>query len=202
MGRTYKQPSIVSGMTVQDVMNMDVDAFNRMTASDLRKVTGRLVSAANKRLRSFERAGESSPATRYAGKSGGKFSTRGKNLNELRAEFVRAKGFLESRTSTRKGWKTIQQETIKAMKERGVDVDEDQFDDMWKAYEKLKESSPEVQNKNLKYKVLHDIANMLDDKRASPEDIAVELGSKLDDIYRQQEELTQDVDGVSGFFEM
>lgn len=202
MARTYKQPSIVSGLTISDVINMDSDVFNKLSEKNLRKVTGRLVSAANKRLRSFEIAGERSPATRQVEKSGGKFSTRGKNLNELRAEFVRAKGFLEARTSTRKGWNAVKRETMKALKGHGVDVNSNQFDSMWESYEKLKELSPEVQNKNLKYKVLYDITNMMNDKDASPEDIAFELESKLDDIYTQQEELTQDADGVSGFFEM
>ena len=59
MARTYKQPSIVSGMTIQDILNMDNKTFNSLNTSDMRKVVGRLVSAGNKRLRSFERAGES-----------------------------------------------------------------------------------------------------------------------------------------------
>ena len=73
MARIYKQPSLVSGMTVQDILNMDNTTFNKLTESEMRKVVGRLVSAGNKRLRSFERAGESSPATRHGEKSGGVF---------------------------------------------------------------------------------------------------------------------------------
>ena len=38
MARKYKQPSIVSGMTIQDILNMDIDTFNKLNTSDMRKV--------------------------------------------------------------------------------------------------------------------------------------------------------------------
>ena len=202
MARTYKQPSIVSGMSVNDILNMDIDTFNKLGLSDMRKVVGRLVSAGNKRLRSFERAGESSPATRHVAKSGGAFSTKGKDLNALRAEYTRARNFLTSRTGTRAGWEKVKKDTTKALKKQGVDVYPEQFEDLWKSYEDLKELDPEVATKKLKYTVLTDISNMLDDKATSPEEIAVELHSKLDLIYEQRAELENDVDGVSRFFEL
>ena len=43
MARTYKQPSLVSGMTVQDILNMDNATFNKLTESEMRKGVGRLV---------------------------------------------------------------------------------------------------------------------------------------------------------------
>ena len=45
MPREYKQQSVVSGMSVQDILNIDNSIFNSLTESDLRKVVGRLVSA-------------------------------------------------------------------------------------------------------------------------------------------------------------
>lgn len=202
MTRTYKQPSIVSGMSVQDILNMDIDTFNKLGASDMRKVVGRLVSAGNKRLRSFERAGESSPATRHVVKSGGAFSTRGKDLNALRAEYTRAKNFLQSKTGTRVGWKKVKKETVKELQKQGVDVSPEQFNDLWSAYENLKELDPEVSTKKLKYSVLTDISNMIEDRRTTPEEIATELHNKLDLIYEQRAELENDGNGVSGFFEL
>ena len=150
MERVYKQPSLVSGMSVQDILNMDNATFNKLTASEMRKVVGRLVSAGNKRLRSFERAGESSPATRHAAKSGGAFSTKGKDLNALRAEYTRAKNFLQAKTGTRRGWTKTKRETIEGLRKQGVEMSEKQFDEVWKAYEDLKELSPEVANRGLK----------------------------------------------------
>lgn len=202
MARTYKQPSIVSGMTIQDILNMDNATFNKLSTSDMRKVVGRLVSAGNKRLRSFERAGESSPATRHVEKSGGVFSTRGKDLNALRAEYTRAKNFLQAKTGTRKGWKQVKNEIIAGLKKHGVKMTEQQFNDVWKAYEELKELSPEVANRGLKYGVLKDVADMVTDTNKSADEIATDLNKDLSRIYEQQAGLENGVDGVSGFFEI
>ena len=202
MARTYKQPSIVSGMTVQDILNMDINTFNKLNTSDLRKVVGRLVSAGNKRLRSFERAGESSSATRHVAKSGGAFSTKGKDLNALRAEYTRAKNFLQAKTGTRKGWKQVKKETIAGLKKQGVEMTESQFNDVWKAYEDLKELSPEVANRGLKYSVLKDVADMVTDTNKSADEIATALHENLSQIYEEQAGLEHGVDGVSGFFEI
>lgn len=202
MARTYKQPSIVSGMTVQDILNMDNKTFNSLNTSDMRKVVGRLVSAGNKRLRSFERAGERSPATRHVAKSGGAFSTKGKDLNALRAEYTRAKNFLQAKTGTRKGWKQVKKETIAGLNKQGVEMTEQQFNDVWKAYEDLKELSPEVANRGLKYSVLKDVADMVTDTNKSADEIATALHENLSSIYEEQAGLEHGVDGVSGFFEI
>lgn len=202
MARKYKQPSLVSGMSIQDIMNMDINTFNKLSTSELRKVVGRLVSAGNKRLRSFEKAGESSPSTRYVEKSGGKFSTKGKDLNALRAEYTRAKTFLQSKTGTRRGWKKVKKETISGLKKYGVEMNEDQFEGVWQAYEDLKELSPEVANRGLKYSVLKDIADMVTDPNKSADEIATALHDNLSKIYEEQAELNDEFTGVSGFFEI
>lgn len=202
MARVYKQPSLVSGMSVQDILNMDNATFNKLTASEMRKVVGRLVSAGNKRLRSFERAGESSPATRHVAKSGGAFSTKGKDLNALRAEYTRAKNFLQAKTGTRKGWTKTKLETIEGLRKQDVEMSEKQFDKVWKAYEDLKELSPEVANRGLKYLVLKDVADMVTDESKSADEIATALHENLSQIYEEQAGLEHGVDGVSGFFEI
>lgn len=202
MVRKYKQPSIVSGMSVQDILNMDINTFNKLNTSDMRKVVGRLVSAGNKRLRSFERAGESSPATRHVEKSGGVFSTKGKDLNALRAEYTRAKNFLQAKTGTRRGWKQVKNETISGLKKQGVEMTESQFNDVWTAYEDLKELSPEVANRGLKYAVLKDVADMVTGADKSADEIATALHENLSQIYEYRAGLNNEVDGVSGFFEI
>ena len=202
MARIYKQSSLVSGMTVQDILNMDNETFNKLTESEMRKVVGRLVSAGNKRLRSFERAGESSPATRHVAKSGGAFSTKGKDLNALRSEYTRAKNFMQSKSGTRKGWTKTKRETIEGLSKHGVEMSEKQFEKVWKAYEDLKELSPEVANRGLKYSVLKDVANMVTDENKSADEIARALHENLSQIYEEQARLNYGFDGVSGFFEI
>lgn len=200
--RKYKQPSIVSGKSIQDIIYMDIDTFNRLNTKDLRKVVGRLVSAGNKRLRSFERAGEKSPATRHIYNTGGAFSTKGKDLNALRSEYMRARNFLRSETGTRRGWKSVQKRTIEELSKQGVKLTLEQFNDMWETYEKLKEMSPEVATRGLKYNVLQDITTMLIDDKKTPEEIARDMQKRLTHIYEEQAEAFNGIDGVSGFFEI
>ena len=199
MARKYKQPSIVSGMSIDDIMNMDIQTFNKLNKSDLRKVVGRLVSAGNKRLRAFERAGESSPSTRHIERSGGAFSTKGKNINELRAEYTRAKTFLQSKTSTRRGWKQVKKETADSLKKKGVTgLTPDKLDDVLKIYERLKEVDPSVATKNMKYRVMSDIAEMTDGKNL--DDVTDEMLNRINEIYEEQQ--GDNNGGVSGFFEI
>lgn len=202
MARTYKQPSLVSGMSIQDILSMDINKFNELKTPDLRKVVGRLVSAGNKRLRSFERAGESSPATRYVEKSGGAFSTKGKDLNSLRAEFARAKNFLEAKTGTRKGWKQAKKETLQGLRKHGIEMPESQFEEVWKSYETLKELSPEVASRGLKYSVLKEVADMVTDTNKNADEIALALHNNLSRMYEEQAGLNDNANGVSGFFEI
>lgn len=196
----YKQQSIVSGLKIKDILNMSIDKFNKLTEKDLRKIVGRLVSAGNKRLRNFEKNEESSPATRYIEKSGGKFTTKGKNLNQLRAEYMRAKNFLESKTSTRAGWKKVKRETSKGLKGAGINLSENQFNDVWKTFEKLKEISPEVANLNLKYITLKEISDIISTNNYTSSEIVERVTNKLSEIYEQRERIENNVNGVSDFF--
>lgn len=199
MARKYKQPSIVSGMSIDDIMNMDIQTFNKLNKTDLRKVVGRLVSAGNKRLRSFEKVGESSPATRHIERSGGAFSTKGKNVNELRAEYIRAKTFLQSKTSSRRGWKKVKKDTTESLKRQGVNgITPDKLDDVLKVYERLKEVDPFVATKNMKYRIMSDISEMTDGRNI--DDVMTEMLGRIDDIYEEQQGGANG--GVSGFFEL
>lgn len=138
-----RKPNIFKGLTANDILNIDPAKFNKLNRSELRQAVERLASVGNKRLKSFEN-GSASPAVNYIRAHGGKFSTRNKNINELRAEFIRAKGFLEKPTSTKGGWKKVRTETISKLQAKGVNINESNFDTFWKVYERLKEVSPYV----------------------------------------------------------
>lgn len=49
--------SSVAGLTIKDITRIPESKFQSYSASDQRKIVSRLVSAANKRIRSFERKG-------------------------------------------------------------------------------------------------------------------------------------------------
>lgn len=181
MGRTYKNKSIVSGKSINDIMRMNVSKLNQ---KELRLVVGRLVSAGNKRLRTFEKSGMESPSYSYVMKKG-RFSTRGKNVNELRSEFSRARDFISSETGSVQKWKKVKKKVVKSLKENNVNVKESNLEDIFKAYEKLKELDPNVTNKTLKYRVLSELSTQ-DFNKKSTDDIITELSNRISDIYESQ----------------
>ncbi len=196
--RQYKQPSIVSGKSVKDILSMDVSEFNKLGLKDMQKITGRLVSAGNKRLRRAEEKGINSPAFSYVREHGGMFSTKGKTLNQLRAEFVRAKNFLEAETSTIKGAEKFINQSIEALHKEGVDINKSDFQEVMRLYETLKRSNPKVAERGLKYAVLQELSEKVETK-LNADEVLNAMQNSLDDIYEsEQEGLSQD--GVSGFF--
>lgn len=99
----------VKGLSIDDIMNKDWNDLAKLNLADLKALTQRLVSASNKRLKRLESSnvGDYSGALQGRKKSGGRFSTKGKNINELRSEFRKAKAFLKSKTSTITGTRKV-----------------------------------------------------------------------------------------------
>lgn len=104
----------------QDVIKSP-EQYNDVTKSDLSKVVSKLSSVANKRLRRMDEKG-----IKYSGYSGAdeisgvkKFGALGKSLGQLRAEYKRLVGFLESPISSLTGRKEQYYETVKRLWERG-----------------------------------------------------------------------------------
>lgn len=182
--REYKNKSIVSGLSVDDVLKLKPNQLEEMSDSDLRKVVGRLVSAGNKRLRRFEKRGENSPAYRRAMQSGGKFSTKGKDRDALLNELQRARIFFKDETSSLKRWREVKVEYSRGIGVNAPDVDENgeysynepeeeyiDFDYMngnndfsravWAMFDRLQEIDPTIANVSNKYLVAQTIADMV-----------------------------------------
>lgn len=196
--KEYKQPSIVSGKSVKDILSMDVSEFNKLGLKEMQKITGRLVSAGNKRLRRAEEKGINSPAFSYVENNGGAFSTKGKTLNQLRAEFVRAKNFLEAETSTIKGAEKFINQSIEALHKEGVDINKSDFQEVMRLYESLKRSDPKVAERGLKYAVLRELSEKVESK-LDAEEILTTMQNNLDSVYESEQDRLAGND-VSGFF--
>lgn len=203
MVRQYKNPSIVSGLSVQDILGMDVAQFNKLNAKELRQITSRLSSAANKRIVNFQKSGEDSPALSDVMQSGGKFSVRGKNLGELRKEFTRAKGFLEQKTSTVTEWKKVRSRTIKTLeKQHGIKVSKDQFSKFFKVYERLRKEDKSIADRQMRYLVMNTLSDVMkDNPDADIDTLTIEMMKRADEIYETNMETVGDVNGVSSFFD-
>lgn len=83
-------------MTVKDIMQIKPGQLRKMDRSELARTVSSLASAANKRLKNFERNEIQTPATKAVARSGGKFSVKDKDVTQLVKEFDRAKKFLQS----------------------------------------------------------------------------------------------------------
>lgn len=93
-------------MKVKEILNLSDIQINKMSRRELAQVTSILSSAANKRIARIEKAGVTSPAVANVKSHDGKFSVKGKNTNQLRSEFARARNFMTNVTSTVKGAKS------------------------------------------------------------------------------------------------
>ena len=116
-----KQTSIidVTGLSIRDIMDIDLDTFNSLNERELRAITSRLVSASNKRIRRLQEHGISSPAL-YSLGSDKVFSTKlptdistQQRVNKLRSEFARARNFLGMKTSTISGYRKYEKQVRK-----------------------------------------------------------------------------------------
>ena len=98
----------VKGLSIQDIIDMDWRDINRLSEGELKQLSMRLNSAANKRLRRLEQSGQSkwSPAYAHIKKSGGDFTVKGKDTKTaIKNEIQRASNFLTAKTSTAAGTK-------------------------------------------------------------------------------------------------
>lgn len=93
-------------MKVKEVLRLSDVQINKMSRRELAQVTSILASAANKRIARIEKAGVTSPAVANVKSHEGRFSVKGKNTNQLRGEFARARNFMTNVTSTVRGAKS------------------------------------------------------------------------------------------------
>ena len=149
--------SFVKGRSSKSLLNMSMREFAGLTKTQLRQVVSRLADTANKRTKQLQKSGVESLAARQVSQSGGKFSSRGKGIDELRAEYLREKFFLTSPTSTVKGAREVEKDAISAMMDiygedlRGVDVRK-----LLNDFYKLQDYDEEYQAQKLRYGFLYD----------------------------------------------
>lgn len=201
----YKNQSNVSGLKVSDIVSMSPGQIAEMTDADLRRLVGRLVSAGNKRLRTFERNNEKSPAYQQVIESGGHFSTKGKNRGELIQEYNRARFFFQSGTSSVKDWRRLKQEVDTAFRtswgENGASTG-----DVFALYDKLHKVDSTTFNRENKYGLVQIVSQMWEegDKPDNFDSIISELRGRLEQVEDEREAVNNEFDvaaGLSGFFD-
>ena len=156
-------------LSVGRILAMKPDKLEKLNASELRKLTTFLNSAANKRVKRAAQLGTESEVLRKAAE-GGRFKTTriGKNVPEAEArpivyaEFMRVREFLKKETSSTRGVKKVQKKVIRKFKQKakklGINLepapvegqpltpqaisDRDLNDLVWTQVDKLAEEKP------------------------------------------------------------
>lgn len=196
----------VKGLSIKDIMNIDLNTFNKLTEKELRQITSRLVSAGNKRIRRLAEHEINSPAMQSLGNQ--KFFSikleknigKQQRVNKLRSEFARARNFLTSETSTIKGYKEFTERTYERIeKETGISRDQlgrignRLFDTLHKAQSmglvsSYRGSKGSMQARNV-------IAEVLIDNPNVNEDTLFEwLEQQMEEFYEEQEELEDETE--------
>lgn len=127
-------------MKLQDILDIDLAEFNRLTNEELKEYTKQMAGATRKRVQRLNQKGVTTPASRELERSGGSITVRGKNQSQLRSEFMRAKNFLSAKTGSVTGYNEVKAEFAEAI---GLDeLTSDQYDNFWRLYDRVKEEYP------------------------------------------------------------
>lgn len=151
-------------MSVNAILDMDIEVFNMLSEKTLRQLTTQLDSAANKRLFYLEKKGLAEKSPAYRSRKGQRFSVKNKNLNQLRAAFMEVKNFLENETSTARGVKKYWENIHKKLKEKGIDIPLDKISEFFDYYMKLTEISPISGLPEFRYKAMEIITEIIIEK--------------------------------------
>lgn len=135
-----RQTVNVTGLSIQDILDMNPEDILKMKDADLTAIGKRLVSASNKRIRRLlaSPGGEYSPALKKAPKEG--FSVDitkgGTHRNKVLSEVTRMREFLSKKTSSVRGFTKVRKYFNK---EYNVPLDPEKSSKFWKVYRAFEE---------------------------------------------------------------
>lgn len=173
----------VTGLSTEKILSISPDQLKGLKQSDLRKLTSRLVSSANKRIRRIESAGAESPSLREVRESGGVFSVKSKNYNELQKEFARARRFFKSKTSTVAGAKRY----TKKFEEFTKGLNEEQKKDFFNVLSKLRQTDRATYESHYK-EFVEKNRELTKNSSLDSDDVYNILKKKLDAYYEEEQE--------------
>lgn len=186
----------VNGLSINDIMGMSWDDLNKLDVRDLKQVTSRLVSAANKRVRRLSKTerGTSSFAYQTVENRGRNFSVRGKDTNAVRQEFSLAKNFLRMKTSTVKGWKeyreSVESRTGYATSGESLNWSERTWKKYWKVYRRFTETHGGTYKKGDSDRIQQMLTEIMEsnDKRRSADTFQRMIEDEYQSMYESQDD--------------
>ncbi len=213
----------VTGLTIKDIASLNKSTIDTLSKSDLSKVTSRLVSAMNKRIRYMGKSeiGRLSPTyqafERRKNKGLGRdgfYSVKNKDTQQLKdlyrqlSRSLTNKVTLESgeevEVTTAKGWKKHRQDVLNQI---GYNFknDSDRERKFWELYRKFQEQDKSYKNyrREVSDKVLTYIANEIGGDFTDSEENIKKIQNRVDQLYEEWISKESDEDyetGTSQFF--
>lgn len=213
----------VTGLSIKDVASLGKSTIDQLSKSDLSRVTSRLVSAMNKRIRYLGKSdiGRLSPTYQAYEKRvqkglgrDGFYSVKGKSTQQLKdlyrqlSRSLTHKVTLESgeevEVTSVRGWKKHRQDILNQI---GYDFnnDQDREKKFWELYRKFQEQDPSYKQyrKAVSDKVLTYIANEIGSDFTDSEENIQMIQDKVDQLYEEfmgDESDQENETGTSQFF--
>ena len=198
----------LKGISADKLTNLSATQIKQYDRKNLAKIVTKLASAANKRLVRLEKEGYNTPAMRknHVDK-GERFSVKGKNLKQLRSEYIHVSSFLKDNTSTVKGYKPFLQTLKNKFNEKGVKIGggtekeiQDFIDKETKIYDWLKERNPFIEESTYKYSVMPKLSEYINQGNLSESAIKRRMQKYIKKEYKKIQK-SRNID-TSQFFDI
>lgn len=177
----------ITGISTKTLLRMPETRFGRYSLSEQKQLLSKLASTANKRIRSFERVGMTSPALYGAG-GVDKFSVKGlTSESETLKELTRIRTFLKNPMSSLKTFRKIESKTQETLKSRGIDISKSDVSILVNLLSQLEREKPLTTAE--KYRVFSEASKELrNDPDIDTERLLNSIQDRLDQIYRETQE--------------
>ena len=198
----------LTGKSVNQLVHLSATQIKGYDRQNLARIVTKLNSAANKRVTRLEKAGYNTPAMRAAKvDKGQRFSVAGKNLKQLRAEYIRVSSFLKADTSTKKGYKGFLNKIQKAFSDKGVKIGGKGVTDMQdfiqketKIFDWLKDRNPIIEESGFNYEAMKMISEYVSQENLSESAIKRRMAKWVKEVY-EEEQRKRNID-TSNFFDV
>ena len=172
------------------------DNFSSMKRKDLIEQMQPTIDAANKRLKRLQGMENLSPALNIVMQSGGKFSIKGKNRNEILKEASRALSFINMKTSTVSGAKQFERNFAAKLSNKAKNITNDQRKTLFDSFRKLQQISPVGLNIYGSERLVRMLADEVVDENYSFEDT---MNKALKELEREYEQFMNEQDDLDPF---
>lgn len=172
------------------------DGFVGMKRDELARAMQPTIDAANKRLKRLQGMKTLSPALNAVMESGGNFSLRGKNRNEVLKEASRAISFINMKTSTVSGAKRFEANFARKLSNKSQNISNDQRKVLFDAFRKLQQMSPVGLNVYGSDKLIRMLADEVVDEKFSFEQT---MQRALNELNREYEQFQRENDDLNPF---